>query len=402
MTSNILMLTHRIPWPPDKGDKIRSFQVLRHLTDKHNVHLGTFVDDPDDMQYVPELERLCAGVCVRPVGRARRFTRGVQALLSRKPVTTAYYADNYLSRWVDEIARKHRIDAVFVYSAGVAQHAEALAGTVVTVLDMVDVDSAKWRQYAQMKSGPTRLVYRREARLLAREEARLAALFDRTLLVSEQEAADLAAAVPQLASRIGVMPNGVDTKLFSPEQVYDNPFPADVVPVVFTGAMDYWANVEGVQWFADSILHRVQARIPNCRFYIVGSRPSREVRQLGEKTGVEVTGRVPDVRPYLAHSRVAVAPLRVARGLQNKVLEALAMNCSVVATPAAARGIGTVPGGLGVALTAEEFAREVVDRLGRSRPVENRRFVERHFSWPAALQRLDQALAGDYAGVKVV
>jgi len=232
------------------------------------------------------------------------------------------------------------------------------------VIDMVDVDSDKWTQYAAAQRWPLSWVYAREGRKLAAWEAQVAQDFDATLLVSHDEAALLQQRVPQARDKIRAFENGVDADYFSPDREYANPFPAGRQGVVFTGAMDYWPNIDAVTWFAERIFPAVREVVPDAQFSIVGSRPSDAVLALARLPGIVVTGTVPDVRPYLAHAACAVAPLRVARGVQNKVLEAMAMACPVVVTRQAAEGI-RAEAGRDFLLVQDEsaFARAVVAQL---------------------------------------
>src|SRR5262249_13933678 len=202
-----------------------------------------------------------------------------------------------------------------------------------------DLDSDKWSQYSRRMHGPFRWLYRREAEKLFEYERRCAKVFDASFFVSEAEASLFTAKAPEASGRVSVVENGVDTDYFSPQGRYSNPYAADEAALVFTGAMDYWANVDAVTWFSREVLPRVRSGFPAACFYIVGTRPARAVRDLARLPGVRVTGAVPDVRPYLAHARVAVAPLRIARGVQNKVLEAMAMARPLVASPQAVDGI---------------------------------------------------------------
>lgn len=396
--NDVLLLTHRIPWPPDKGDKIRSYHFFRHLAEKYRLHLGTFIDSADDWRHVPELEKRCASVCVRPTGRFRSVRRGLRALSQGKSVTMVYYDDKVMSRWVADLVSESGLTAAIVYSAGMAGYLDAVPPSMPKVLDMVDVDSEKWLEYAAHKSLPQSWVYRREARLLSRAEIDLVSRFDRTLLVSDDEVRLLRNRCPDLQDRISVVPNGVDSDYFSPGD-FALPFPETTDAIVFTGAMDYWANVEGVSWFAHEVFPQIRAQAGNTSFYIVGSKPSAEVRALADLPGVFVTGRVPDVRPYLAHAKVVVAPLRIARGLQNKVLEGMAMARPVVATTAAMRGIDCKNSGIQIADTPALYSQAVLDRIEGAAAPANRHFVVEHFSWRAAVARLQEAM-GDKEKIK--
>jgi sugar transferase (PEP-CTERM/EpsH1 system associated) len=252
------------------------------------------------------------------------------------------------------------------------------------VIDFCDVDSDKWRQFAAAHARPARWVYAREARLLEACERRAALEFDATLVSAEAEAALLRRIAPQAAARVRVLANGVDAARFDPAAVWPNPYPAGCRPVVFTGAMDYYANIDAVRWFADAVLAQVRAAVPQALFAIVGSNPTAAVRALARPDAVLVTGWVEDVRPYLAHAAVVVAPLRIARGVQNKVLEALAMARPLVATTNAVQGIpGAADAGVQVRDDAGTFGTAVIDGL-RADPqlaTAGRRLVLERYAW---------------------
>jgi sugar transferase (PEP-CTERM/EpsH1 system associated) len=267
------------------------------------------------------------------------------------------------------------------------------------VVDLVDVDSDKWRQYSQQARGPMRWVYGREARLLANAERSIVRRSDASVVVSRNERELLVAGDAELARKVFAIPNGVDTEYFDPAHRQDNPYREGEIPLVFTGAMDYWANVEAVRWFVQEILPAIRRDHPLVRLYVVGSNPTSEVRDLGA-ADVHVTGRVPDVRPYAAHAALAIAPLRLARGVQNKVLEAMAMARMVVATPAALRGIATeTPPGVVKAADAGTFA-QAVSRLltanDRARQgAAARQYVRARFSWSSNMDALCALIEGE-------
>jgi polysaccharide biosynthesis protein PslH len=265
------------------------------------------------------------------------------------------------------------------------------AGLARRVLDMVDVDSDKWTQYAPTQRWPLSWVYAREGRKLAEWEVRVAQEFDATLLVSHAEAALLRQRVPQARHKIGAFENGVDAEYFSPARDYPNPYPTGVRGIVFTGAMDYWPNIDAVSWFAERIFPAVRDAVPHAQFTIVGSRPTEAVLALARQPGVVVTGGVPDVRPYIAHAACAVAPLRIARGVQNKVLEAMAMARPVIASAQAAEGIRAVAGCDFILARGEaEFAHAVVAQLqSGSAATQARDCILAHYDWPRNLAVID-------------
>jgi sugar transferase (PEP-CTERM/EpsH1 system associated) len=389
--SEILFLSHRIPYPPDKGDKIRSYHLLKALAERHTVHLGTFIDDPADWAHVEAVQRLCGGeTCIRPLNPRTARLRSARGLLAGKPLTLAYYCDRELHRWVGRLAERRSLVGVFAFSSSMGQYAEQvpLPKGAPRVLDFCDVDSDKWRQYAAGHGLPLNLVYGREARTLESLESRYVESFNATLVISDAEADILRRVTGQGSGRIRVVPNGVDTDYFDPTQEFVNPFEPAARPIVFTGAMDYQANVDGVRWFADRIFPAIHSHQPTALFAIVGSNPTAEVTALGRRPGVLVTGRVPDVRPYLAHAAVVVAPLRIARGVQNKVLEALAMARPVVATPNAVQGIPRAEdAGIRVVADAASVAAEICKSLSRPDVTDvGRSFVLQRYDWRRHLE----------------
>lgn len=388
MKEGLLFLAHRIPFPPNKGDKIRSFHLLRHLAARHDVHLGAFVDDPDDWPHADALKPYCASIKLVPLHPRRAKLASLTGFLTGEALTLPYYRNAALKAWAAQLARDGVVTRGLAFSSAMAQFMPRLEKRV---LDMVDVDSDKWTQYAPTQRWPLSWVYAREGRRLAAWEARVAGDFDATLLVSRDEAALLQSRVPAAHGRIVAFENGVDADYFSPERAYPNPYPAGAPCIAFTGAMDYWPNIDAVTWFAERIFPAVRDAVPGVQFAIVGSRPADVVTQLARQPGVIVTGSVPDVRPYLAHAACAVAPLRIARGVQNKVLEAMAMTCPVVATPQAAEGI-RADAGHDYWLAADEagFAKAVIARLrAGARNPRARATVLAHYDWDTNLSVID-------------
>ncbi len=401
---NILYLVHRIPYPPNKGDKIRSWHILRHLSQRHRVYLGTFIDSAADWQHREILAGHCAGCCF--VGLSPRLARlrSLRGLLTGQALTFPYYHSRRLARWVRQLLARQRIDAILVFSSSMAQYVPpAAVADRPAVVDFVDVDSEKWLAYGERHPGPLRWLYRREGMRLRRAEQAIAARFRSSLFVTAEEAALFRRLAPAVADRVQVLTNGVDTDYFSPQGHYENPYPPGGPVLVFTGAMDYWANVDAVTGFVRDCLPLVRRRQPDVRFWIVGARPLPEVQRLAATPGVQVTGTVPDVRPYLAHARLAVAPLQIARGLQNKVLEAMAMGRAVVATPAAMEGIPCpAPLDTLVRPTPAAMAERILELLpaGRAEALGRlaRDQVVARFDWAASLGLLDRLLGGSEAG----
>jgi sugar transferase (PEP-CTERM/EpsH1 system associated) len=392
---NLLLLIHRIPYPPNKGDKIRSYHLLKHLAQHYRVHLGTFVDDPDDWQHVPHVQTMCASSHFAPLKPLLARVRSLGALLANRSLSLDYYKSGELQAWVDATMTAQKIDRVLIFSSAMAQYAEAYPDAR-RVVDFCDVDSDKWRQYAEKKSWPMNWLYRHEARQLLAYERRVARECDASLFVSAPEADLFKELAPESVAKIGFFNNGVDTDYFSPGRSYASPYQAGERAVVFTGAMDYWPNIDAVQWFAAEVFPQLRARFADARFYIVGARPSSAVQALAQLPGVVVTGTVPDVRPYIAHAQVAVAPLRIARGIQNKVLEAMAMATPVVVSPQALEGIEAIPGtDLLLAEDAAAFVTTVSALLTHADTAIGhvaRAKVEQLYSWPSNLARIEARL----------
>jgi sugar transferase (PEP-CTERM/EpsH1 system associated) len=398
--TDLLFLSQRIPYPPNKGDKIRSWHILQHLARRHRVHLACFIDDPADWTYTDSVRAVCTGETLFvKLDPTRAKLRSLRGLLSGDPLTRYYFESPTLRAWVKDRIAADKPDSAFVFSSAMAPYLTEQGGLPPQrcVVDMVDIDSDKWRQYAARTKPPWRQIYGREGRTLLTLERRMAALYGATLFVSDHEAALFRAMAPESAAKIGHVNNGVDIAYFDPAQSHAAPFAGDVVPIVFTGAMDYWPNVDAVQWFAREILPLVVRQEPRAMFFIVGSNPGDDVRQLGQLPRVAVTGKVPDIRPYLAHAAAAVVPLRIARGVQNKVLEAMAMARPVIAAPPATQGLSARDGhDLLVAETPADFAAKILAVIAGQQAglgARGRDFVLAQHTWDSALAELDAVLA---------
>jgi sugar transferase (PEP-CTERM/EpsH1 system associated) len=398
--AKILVLAHRAPFPPDKGDKIRAFHILKHLARRHELWLGAGIDDPADLARQSEAGALCRDACLTPLGPLRRGVNMAGAAVSGAPLSVARFRHPRLARWIERVLREVRPDVVLVYSAALAQYVVGrLPPTTRLIVDFVDADAEKWRAYADLSDAPLRWVYAAEHRRLVRFERAASAAAEAAIFISETERDLFAAAVPEARGKLHVIPNGVDVDYFRPSAAP----PPGGAEIVFCGRMDYAPNIEGAAWFAERILPRVRSRAPAARFRIVGAAPVVRVLKLAELPGVEVTGAVPDVRPHLAGAQVAVAPLRIARGIQNKVLEAMAAGRPVVATPQALDGIGARPGAE-VLCAADEagFAAAVCDVLGGRAPADlgarGRAYVLQNMQWSAKLAALDALLDGPTPG----
>ncbi len=389
----ILFACHRLPFPPNRGGKIRPFHMIQALSQKHSVVVASLAHSEEELWEGAGLKDYCAEVMAEVLPGPVRWMQAAGALLSGIPSSVAYFRSSRLHRRVEQAWHRTRFDVVMVHCAFAAQYVLDLRGGF-RILDFGDLDSAKWFDYARHRPLPLSLGYGLEARKLRRYEKQLIRRFDQCTVTTEGELdafKSLDVAVP-----CQVIPNGVDPAYFRPGP--DNPRGSPVI--AFLGRMDYFPNVDAVVHFATKILPIIQGSVPRAELRIIGSNPTRAVRRLARRPGISVTGYVPDVRPALGDAVVAVAPLRIARGTQNKILQFMAMGIPVVASPEAARGIQALPGrDLLVADHPEGFARHVIEVIHNARLREalsraGRRQVENAHAWPLAMSILDTILDG--------
>jgi len=405
MKPPLLFLCHRIPYPPNKGDKIRAWHLLRHLSAEFQVHLATFVDDPADWQHAGVLEELCASTHFAALHPRRAMLASVKGFATGEALSLPYYrsAGAGLRDWVARCAARENVGHAMVYSSAMAQFLPGSKkhpgeGIPRKVIDFVDVDSDKWLQYAMHKPWPLSWVYRREGQRLLDCERALAAQFDYGLFVSSAEAALFRRLAPESAHKVGHYNNGVDTAYFAPDADRSDPFNG-APTLVFTGAMDYWPNVDAVVDFAEQVLPALQRERPALRLCVVGGNPADTVQALARRPGISITGRVPDVRPYLQHALAAIAPMRVARGVQNKVLEGMAMARPVLVSALGLEGIDARQGEhLLLAESAQDYARHLDalqhgehDDMGQRA----RDYVRQAFNWDDNLPEVALLLRGE-------
>jgi sugar transferase (PEP-CTERM/EpsH1 system associated) len=396
----LLFLCQRLPFPPNKGEKITSFNLIRHLGRQFDVHVGTFIDTPED---VPEIDRLrpyCASLHVERIVKPWVWGSAVLRWLGGLPLSFAVYRAAGLKTYVRKVLEQQQPVAIVTHSSNISHYALTPARTrVVRVFHFADVDSEKFVAYAQRATGWKRLLYRIEAQRVRAAETELAAGADAVAFVSDEEAALFRNAVNPTTARIVTIANGVDADAFDPGKSWPRPAWGTGPAFVFTGSMDYQPNIDAVIWFADNVFPAVRTICDQAQFVIVGSSPTPTVKALASRPGVLVTGRVADVQPYLAHAAAAVAPLRIARGIQNKVLEALAMGRPTIVTTEALTGIGT-PGRTPVIVAdgVEPWIEACVSVLqdpasAAALAAGARRFVAESFSWDARLRTLDTLLS---------
>jgi polysaccharide biosynthesis protein PslH len=394
MMAEILFLAHRIPWPADRGDKIRSYNYLQHLAQLAPIHVGAFADDDRDMGFAQEMEPNFASVYVEKRSKSQ-WRAGLDALWSGKPVSVESFASHDMATWVHDLLKSNAISHIFVFSSQMAQYIpDDFAGRVI--MDFVDVDSAKFESYAVGGNPLMRWVNKREGRLLSAFEHQVARRADASLFVSEAEAALFRRRSGLGVDKIIAIGNGIDTVTYDPTA--DIPRAKGIPPgmlIMFTGQMDYRPNIEAVEDFAHNAMPAIRREHAEAKFVIVGRNPSDSVKALAKLDGVIVTGAVDDVRSWLSAAAVVVAPLRIARGIQNKVLEAMAMAKPVVASSAAAEGIAAADNiHFHVAAnTGEEISRccallsdpDAAKRLG----ISARLHVVQNYSWAGQLAPLN-------------
>lgn len=340
----ILFLVHRAPWPPDRGDRIRSWHMFEALAKLAPVHVAALADNEADAALARDrMAPLCSSLAIE-VRKASRPISLAQAISRGEPVSNRLFRSPALARRVDALIGRGGVSHIVAFSGQMAQYLPVRFDGPV-LMDFVDVDSAKFATYAQQDGRqPLHWIHSREARILGAYEAEVARRVDASLFVSEAEAALFRSRSGLGPDRVRAVENGIDTARFDPALPFDTVGAGEGPLAVFTGQMDYRPNIDAVRWFAADILPLIRRRHSQARFAIVGRAPTEEVRALGPLPGVTVTGEVPDVRPWLAAADAVVAPLLLARGVQNKLLEAMAMARPVVASAAAATGIDALPG----------------------------------------------------------
>lgn len=388
---NILFLCHRFPYPPNRGGKIRPFNMIRHLSREHAVTVGTLAHSPQELHAGQKLKDYCEEVIAEVLPSSQRWAQAVQALPTATPSSVAYFHSSRLQQRLLETWRSKRFDAVWVHCAFAAQYVPPLRGAF-RVLDYGDMDSFKWEEYAQRRAWPLAWGYAWEARKLRRFEKDIARHFQQITVTTAGELEAFHRLGVDLPCRVVV--NGVDLEYF---QTLSSPSAAAPV-IAFLGRMDYFPNVDAVTWFASQVLPEIQRALPQVEFRIIGSNPTRRVRALAALPGVRVTGFVKDVRPYLRDAAVGVVPVRIGRGTQNKMLESMAMGIATVASTTAAKGVQAVAGKHFLAASsAPEFARQVLmllrnPGLRAQLAAAARRQLECTHHWPVSLRNLDGIL----------
>jgi len=397
MRQKILYLCHRIPFPPNKGDKIRSFNEIRYLSKNNTIDLITLADDPNDLNFESDLKKYCRKIKVLSLKKMSAKIKGLITLLSGQSITQGYFYSKSFQDIFDNWVSRENYDICFCFSSPMAEYLfrsripiNKIANKLI--MDLCDLDSDKWAQYAQKTSFPLSFLYQKEAKRLLLFEKKINQVFDKTIFISENEAFLFFQYYPE-AKNIQIVSNGVDYQYFNDKALnlqssYTSPL------LVFAGAMDYYANIDGVIWFVEKILPGIRKVFPEVKFCIAGSNPDPRVKALSKDSGIVVTGFVEDIREYYKAADICVIPLRIARGVQNKVLEALSMKKPVVTTSKAVQGIKAEHNNvLIVADEPEIFVESTVALLNNKSRAQQlsysaRKFIQSHYDWDKNLSKL--------------
>ncbi len=394
----VLFLAHRIPFPPDKGDKIRSYNVLKYLARRHDVTLLCPIDQEGDLKHVNNLEALVQKVIYEHLNPVQIKIGMLKNFLTGKPLTVANFWSPTLKSKLDALVIKEKFDAVYVFSSTMAEYVWDM-DIPVKIIDFCDLDSAKFLQFSKNAKIPFKWIYQREADRLQAYEQRAAAFFDHILFISAEEKSLFDS--NGYAQKLSLMSNGVDLNQYFGDELPARHFDSlQSAPLIaFTGVMDYLPNVDAALWFAKNVMPLLRKEKPGTLCYILGKNPVPKIRALHDfERGIIVTGYVRDMRASLAEADVFVAPMRIARGMQTKILEAMACGVPVVSSPASSRGIGATSGvELLTAETANEFAQKTLSILGDSSLASRLRktafdFLQRNFNWESNLNILESML----------
>ena len=384
----ILFVCHRLPFPPKRGGKIRPFNIIRHLSESgHSVTVGSLARSKEELAEGQALEEYCDKLFVGLISPTAAVAHMVARLPTTIPSSMGNFYSRSLHREIREELQQNRYDLIFVHCSSAAQYVRSATG-VPSILDFGDMDSQKWLDYSTFRRFPLSMGYWLEGTKLRHEEKRLARRFDLSTCTTHAELEALQGY--GAASRTDWFPNGVDSEYFAPS---DEPYDPDQIS--FIGRMDYYPNQQAMRYFCSDVFPAIQAQRPAAKLIIIGAEPSTEIRNLGKNPGVSVTGTVPDVRDYVRGSALSVAPLAIARGTQNKILESMAMGVPVVCSKNAAGGVDAVPGQhLLVSESADQYASNVIRLLDsaderRELSIAARQRVLSSHSWPASMTKLD-------------
>jgi sugar transferase (PEP-CTERM/EpsH1 system associated) len=404
----ILFLAHRFPFPPDRGDRIRSWNILNYLSARANVSLACITESPVSRRDIEFVGSTCQRLAIAPVGARWRWVQAGMHWMTGKSLSEGLFWSRGLSKTLDYWSDLVAFDQIFVYCSSMFPFAERkVLRSIPCVVDLIDVDSQKWNDYAVHSGWVKRKIYRSEATRIRRLEYDCIARSKAVLLASEAEADLLRSQLPHRNASILGVSNGVDSEYFHPKhfvnekhssaQLLDGKRSSEL-RLVFVGVLNYPPNVDGLRWFLDHVWSKLRLYLPNATIEIIGKDANNQAQKFASYPGVQLTGAVEDVRPAIAEADVVIAPLKIARGIQNKVLEAMAMAKPVVLTPQAAEGIDAVPDKhFVIADSANEWIENLIV-LARSPEARQemgmaaRELIEQEFNWSSCLEPLETLL----------
>lgn len=400
---NILVISHRLPYPPNKGEKIRTYYQIKSLLDVgYSVTVYSPLDGPQDVannEEFNQLPNLVSDLFSLP-SKPIRLLKGVMTGAS---LSQANFSSGTMKSAVEQAIMSDQYDAILCTSSAMSSYvldSKALPtreNKPLLLMDFMDLDSDKWRQYADKSALLMKLLYRRESRLVAALEQRSQLHFDSCYFISAAEVSLFGESCPQ-SDNIHVLGNGLNMKEF-----YPNPVPkvsgAEDPTFIFTGVMDYKPNVDAVLWFVENCWAQIRENFNDAQFIVAGMNPNEQIKELAKTPGIEVTGFVDDILPYYHRADIFVAPFRLARGVQNKVLQAFACGLPVVTTPMGAEGIPCEDGEhLLLANSPEQFITQILALTASTELTEKLKsnaltLIEAEFSWHGKLKPLMEQLA---------
>ncbi|HEY75268.1 MAG TPA: glycosyltransferase [Thermoflexia bacterium] len=399
----VLFIAQVFPYPLDSGPKIRAYYVLRYLAARHRVTLVAFLTHPRERRYVDHLASFCEAV--HPVERPRSLWREglalARSLLTGRPFMIERHFDRGMARLVEDLVAEERFDLIHVDQVKVAQYGLRIEG-VPRVIDKHNAYALVLKGVAESDPSPLRrLVARMDWRRMARYEGTVCRAFDGVVAVTAADR-DTLRRFSGDGRSIPVIPIATDCEAVRPVRRR-----ADARDVLILGSLFYPPNVDGAVWFAREIFPRIRAEVPDARLLLVGGRPAPEVVALGREDGVEVTGYVKDLRPYLERTAVMAVPLRFGSGMRVKILDGLAWGLPMVSTSVGCEGIDVTPErDILLADAPETFAAQVVRvlrdrRLADSLSTNGRRLAEQRYDWRVLYPRWDQVYASvlGYSGL---
>ncbi len=388
----ILFISHRIPYPPNKGDKLRAFNILKHLSQKHELDLACLLDSPHEQSYATDLEPYCNQIFCEHISPLMTKLNYLRYLFSKYPLTLAHFYSAGFRQKLTHWLKREKYDLIYVYSAAMSQYVLDV-DHIPKLLDLVDADCRKWLDYAEYARFPLSYIYRLEGKRTQEYEKRVCPGFAACTVVSEAEKHILEQFIT--TKNLYAVANGINQARYKSYQTTEKP---TLPSLLFVGGMFYFAYIDGILHFYNQAFDKIRAVFPKLKFYIVGADPAPEVLKLNRDPNVRVTGYVEDVVTYLKQATVYVVPLRMAPGLQNKILEAMAMGIPVVSTSAAIQGIDAQPGrDVLVADDPGAFAEEVIKLLKnpalRQELAQNaKKLIDQKYDWQKNLKALDQII----------